>query len=171
MLDSPAQASINCCHSVLHVPIYHDPLPDASMRVCVTTRWPRSSVKPSSLSTHPTPPQKPSQIRFTAWPSNHLYSAQCRGLPGLEVRLLGGGRQRCQSLKLALLKKCHLVNRCTKPPVEQPGHSVRMLITRNLKELKAIMTNNKVFLLRRTFGSLRLLAKPSYKFRSQELML
>lgn len=41
-----------------------------------------------------------------------------------------------------------------------------MHITRNLKELKEIMANSKAFSLRRTLGSLALLAKPSHTFRT-----
>lgn len=146
----------------------HHPLPDASMRVCVTTCWPRSSGKPSfhpALSTHLPLPLVPSQkLSKTKFNIQLLTLAQHRGWPGLEHRLLAGNH--AKSLKLALLKKCHLVNRCPKPPGEHLGHSLRVFITRNLKELKAIMTDNKDFLLRRMFRSLKLLVKPSYTFRS-----
>lgn len=50
--------------------------------------------------------------------------------------------------------------------MEQPGHSLRLHITRNLKELKEIIANSKAFSLRRTLGSLALLAKPSHTFRT-----
>lgn len=144
----------------------HHPLPDASMRVCVTACWPRSSVKPSfhpALSTHLALPLSPSRkLSKTKFNIQLLTLAQHRGWPGLEHRLLAGNHA-----KLALLKKCHLVNRCPKPPGEHLGHSLRVFITRNLKELKAIMTDNKdFFLLRRMFRSLKLLVKPSYTFRS-----
>lgn len=150
------------------LPFTHHPLPDASMRVCVTTCWSRSSVKPffhPAISTHLRLPLilswKLSKTRFNIQP---LTLAQHRGWPGLEHRLLAGNH--AESLKLALLEKCHLVHRCPKPPAEHLGHSLRVFITRNLKKLKAVMTDSKDLLLRSMFGSLTLLAKPSYTFRS-----
>lgn len=140
------------------LPFTHHPLPNASITTYVTIYWPRSFVKPSSN-------------LFSKTLQNQIYDMTIQTLILPQGRAWAGAHsaERGQAMvsvtQLVLLKKCHLIDAQIFLG-QQPGHSLRSLIRWNLKGLKKIMANIKAPLLRRTFGSLALLAKPFNAFRT-----